>query len=45
MFYRKFELCITHMGDDDMHATCTHEQEMVKRVKQELQDKVPARYN
>ena len=45
MFYRKIELCITRMGDNDMHATCTHEQEMDEHVKQELQDKVPARYN
>ena len=41
MFYRKIELC---MGDD-MHATCTHEQEMVDHVIPELQDKVAACYN
>ena len=29
MFYRKIELCIIRMGDNDMHAVCTHEQEMV----------------
>ena len=44
-FYRKIELCIIHMGDNDMHATCTHEQEMVDHVTPELQDKVPVCYN
>ena len=24
-FYRKIELCIIRMGDNDMHAACTHE--------------------
>ena len=32
MFYQKFELCIIRMGDTDMHATCTPEQEMVDHV-------------
>ena len=44
MFYRKIELCIIRMGDN-MHAACTHEQEMVDHVIQELQDKVAACYN
>ena len=44
MFYRKIELCIRRMGDD-MHAVCTHEQEMVDHVIPELQDKVAACYN
>ena len=38
MFYRKIELCITRMGDNNMHATCTHEQEIVDHVIPELQD-------
>ena len=42
MFYQKIELC---MGDNDMHAVCTHEQEMVDHVIPELQDKVAACYN
>ena len=42
IFYRKIEFCIVHM---DMHATCTHEQEMVDHVIPELQDKVAACYN
>ena len=33
MFYQKIELSIPCMGDNDMHAMCTHEQEMVERVK------------
>ncbi len=45
MFYRKIELCIIRMGDNDMHAACTHEQEMVDHVIPELQDKVAACYN
>ena len=45
MFYRKIELCIIRMGDDNMHAACTHEQEMVDHVTPELQDKVAACYN
>ena len=44
MFYRKIELCTIRMGDD-MHAACTHEQEMVDHVIPELQDKVAACYN
>ena len=36
------ELC---MGDNDIHAMCTHEQEMVNHVIPELHDKVAARYN
>ena len=42
VFYRKIELC---MGDNNMHAACTHEQEMVDHVIPELQDKVAACYN
>ena len=45
MFYRKIELCIVRMGDNNMHAACTHEQKMVGHVLPELQDKVSARYN
>ena len=45
MFYRKIELCIICMGDNNMHAGCTHEQEMVDYVIPELQDKVAAFYN
>ena len=45
MLYRKIELCIVHMGDNNMHVMCTHEQEMVDHVIPELQDKVPDRYN
>ena len=45
MFYRKIELCIARMGDNDMHAACTHEQEMVEHVIPELQDTVSHRYN
>ena len=45
MFYWKIELCIIRMGDNNMHATCTHEQEMVDHVIPELQDKVAACYN
>ena len=44
-FYWKIELCIARMGDNDMHAACTHEQEMVDHVIPELQDKVSDRYN
>ena len=29
MFYRKIELCIVRMGDNDMRTACTLEQEMV----------------
>ena len=42
MFYRKIELCIIRMGDNNMR---THEQEMVDHVIPELQDKVAACYN
>ena len=45
IFYQKIELCIICMGDNDMHAVCTHEQEMVDHVIPELQDKVAACYN
>ena len=45
MFYQKIDLCIVRMGDNDMHATCTHEQEMVDHVIPELQDQVFDRYN
>ena len=45
MFYRKIELCIARMGDNVMHAACTHEQEMVDHVIPELQDTVSHRYN
>ena len=45
MFYWEIELCIIGMGDNDMHAVCTHEQEMVDHVIPELQDKVAACYN
>ena len=40
MFYRKIEFCIIRMGDNNMHAVCTHEQEMVDHVIPELQDKL-----
>ena len=40
MFYRKIEVCIACMGDNDMHATCTHKQKMVDHVIPELQEKV-----
>ena len=45
MFYRKIELRIVCMGDNDMHAACTHEQKMVDYVIPELQDKGSDRYN
>ena len=45
MFYRKIELCIARMGDNDMHAACTHKQETVDHVIPELQDKVSDHYN
>ena len=32
MFYRKIELCIVRMGDNDMRTACTLEQEMVDHV-------------
>ena len=42
MFYWKTELCIICMGDNDMHAMCTHEQETVDLVISKVQDKVLA---
>ena len=45
MFYWKIELCVICMGDNDMHAACTHEQEIVDYVIPKLQDKVAVCYN
>ena len=45
MFYRKIELCIVRMGDNDMRTACTLEQEMVDHVILELHIKEASRYN
>ena len=45
MFYQKIELYIIRMGDNNMHAVCTYEQEIVDHVIPGLQDKVAACYN
>ena len=46
MFYRKIELCIVRMGDNDiMRTACTLEQEMVDHVILELHIKEATRYN
>ena len=45
MFYRKIELCIVCMGDNDMRTACTLEQEMVGHVILELHIKEASRYN
>ena len=45
MFYRKIELCIVRMGDNDMRTACMLEQEMVDHVIHKLQIKEATRYN
>ena len=45
MFYRKIELCVIRMGDNDMHAVCTHEQEIVDHVIPKLHDNLAVCYN
>ena len=45
MFYRKIELRIVRMGDDNMRTACTLEQEMVGHVILELHIKEASRYN
>ena len=45
MFYRKIELCIVRMGDNDMRTACTLEQEMVGHVILELHIKEASLYN
>ena len=43
--YRKIELCIVRMGDNDMRTACTLEQEMVDHVILELHIKEASCYN
>ena len=45
MLYRKIELCIVRMGDNDMRTACMLEQEMVDHVILELHIKEASHYN